>query len=67
MVSNVLTKSVVQGFWMGYDKKYKEDFHSEQQNNVDHVVEKIFPLTLLLWKTGSLDWITCATAQGMDQ
>ena len=67
MVSNVLTKTVVQGFWMGYDKKYKEDFHSERQNNVDHVVEKIFPLTLLLWKTGSLDWITCATAQGMDQ
>ena len=39
MVSNVLTKTVVQGFWMGYDKKYKGDFHSEQQNNVDHVVE----------------------------
>ena len=56
MVSNVLTK-----------KKYKGDFNSEQQNNVDHVVEKIFSLTLLLWKTGSLDWITCATAQGMDQ
>lgn len=33
------TKSVVQGFWMGHDKKYKGDFHSEQQNNVDHVVE----------------------------
>ena len=30
-------------------------------------LKKIFSLTLLLWKTGSLDWITCATAQGMDQ
>lgn len=28
--------------WMGYDKKYKGDFHSEQQNNVDHVVENFF-------------------------
>ena len=42
MVSNVLTKTFVQGFWMGYDKKYKGDFHSEQQNNVDHVVENFF-------------------------
>ena len=43
MVSkNVRTKSVVQGFWMGHDKKYKGDFHSEQQNNVDHVVENFF-------------------------
>ena len=43
MVSkNVRTKSVVQGFWMGHDKKYKGDFHSEQQNNVYHVVENFF-------------------------
>ena len=47
MVSkNVRTKSVVQGFWMGHDKKYKGDFHSEQQNNVDHVVENFFSRTL---------------------
>ena len=51
--------------WMGYDKKWKGDFHSEQQNNVDRVVENFFSRTSCC--CGKLDHWTGSAARLLEE
>ena len=51
--------------WMGYDKKQKGDFHSEQQNNVDHVVENFFSRAYCC--CGKLDHWTGSAARLLEE
>ena len=50
---------------MGYDKKQKGDFHSEQQNNVDHVVENF--LSRASCCCGKLDHWTGSPARLLEE